>query len=365
MKLAVKLLLIMVLPFTILAVKLISRAPNSVEEIYVRRIYPVIASLLNTVNGLLPFSLAEIIVLLFFAAIVGSIINLLVQLIRRPWYRRKLIVNYVLNLFLAISLIYAGFIFLWGLNYHRLPFSTITQLETGDASLEELIALNETLILRANEQRLLVQEDENGVMHLPAGIKDVFRRADKGYEQAGVYFPALAGSYSQPKGILLSPLMAWTGIWGVYFPFTGEANVNTAIPHSMLPNITAHEMAHQRGFAREDEANFIAYLTASMHPDSDFQYSGTLLALMHSMSALARQDRDKYYELRDKYSDGVRRDLHHVNEFSRKHDSIISEISDRINNAYLKANAQRDGVKSYGRMVDLLIAYHRSIPLED
>jgi len=64
--------------------------------------------------------------------------------------------------------------------------------------------------------------------------------------------------------------MSYLGIGGVYFPFTGEANVNISMPHTSIPFTACHEMAHQIGFAREDEANFIAYIACKNHPSPDF-----------------------------------------------------------------------------------------------
>jgi hypothetical protein len=96
-----------------------------------------------------------------------------------------------------------------------------------------------------------------------------------------------------------------------------------------------------------------------MHPDVDFQYSGTLLALIHVMNALYHYDQDKYNQLRKKYSEGIQRDLTAMREFWKKYEGPIEDISSAINDAYLKANIQKDGIYSYGRMVDLLIAEHR------
>ena len=40
--------------------------------------------------------------------------------------------------------------------------------------------------------------------------------------------------------------------------------------------------------------------------------------------------------------------------------SFTSEVSEKVNNTYLKSNMQEDGTKSYGRMVDLLIGLWRA-----
>jgi hypothetical protein len=119
-------------------------------------------------------------------------------------------------------------------------------------------------------------------------------------------------------------------------------------------------MAHQRGFAREDEANFIGYLVCKAHKDVDFQYSGYLLATIYSMNALYKYDIDSYNELTAKYNEGVRRDLQNNSEFWKQFEGPIEEMQEKINDSYLKSNKQADGIYSYGRMVDLLLAEYRS-----
>jgi hypothetical protein len=197
-------------------------------------------------------------------------------------------------------------------------------------------------------------------MRISGGKAHILDGGNAGYEQAGAIYPELGGRYGKPKGLLLSAPMSYLGLAGVYFPFTGEANVNMAVPDAMLPSTMSHEMAHQRGFAREDEANYIAYLTCSLNPDPDFQYSGNLLAVVISMNMLNRYDTERYTQLQEKYSKGVREDLKYYSVFLKKHESVVGQISNDVNDLYLKSNQQVDGVYSYNRMVDLLIAESRS-----
>ena len=120
-------------------------------------------------------------------------------------------------------------------------------------------------------------------------------------------------------------------------------------------------MAHQRGFAREDEANFIAYLVCKSSDYSEFQYSGYLLAAIYSMNALYEYDPDSYKELSAKYSDGVRRDLRYDADFWKQFAGPAEKLQEKVNDTYLKSNKQSDGIHSYGRMVDLLLAEYKQI----
>jgi hypothetical protein len=263
------------------------------------------------------------------------------------------------RLALMLAVVYLAFNLMWGLNYSRMTFAEISGLSVEPVSADELAELALHLTHWANELREQAAEDDRGVMTLPDGIRDMFYRAHLGYERAAEIYPELDGRYGRPKGVMLSHYWSYTGIGGVFFPFTAEANVNINMPHFMLPSTTTHEMAHQRGFAREDEANYIAYLTGTLHPDADFQYSGVMLALTYTMNALYRYDTETWNEIRNQYSEGVSRDLRDWQDYLERYEGLVKQVSTSVNNTYLMANRQEGGVLSYGRMVDLMLAEFR------
>jgi hypothetical protein len=161
------------------------------------------------------------------------------------------------------------------------------------------------------------------------------------------------------KPVLLSPVMSYLGIGGIYAPFTGEANVNATLPDWDRPFTVCHELAHQSGFAREDEANFLAYLACRSHPDRDFQYSGTFQAALYVLGALAAADRPAYDAARAALPAPLQRDLAALAAWRQRYKSRLSGVQDRVNDTYLRSQGQREGVRSYGRMVDLLLAERR------
>jgi hypothetical protein len=136
--------------------------------------------------------------------------------------------------------------------------------------------------------------------------------------------------------------------------------VNATLPDWEIPFTSAHELAHQRGFAREDEANYVGYLACRAHPDRDFQYSGTFRAALYALSALAQVDRSSYGLLRGRVTAPQSRDLAALAAWHRRYESRLGEVQERVNDAYLKTQGQADGVRSYGRMVDLLLAERRA-----
>lgn len=309
---------------------------------------------ISIITGILPFSLGEILYVSHLIAIPFVFFLLIYKMFKGGFFK------FSGKIILYISALYILFMFLWGFNYSRISIAQMTNLEVSMYTKQELYDLNLALVEKANNLRTLVEEDEKGVMTISKGYRDVFLRADKGFENAGENIMALSGRYGKPKSIALSKPMLYTRITGMYFPFTAEGNVNIAIPHLLLPATTLHEMAHQRGIAREDEANFVAYLTGKLHPDYDFQYSVTILALFNSMNALSREDSDLAREVASLYSEDLRRDIVSYREFWRRYEGKTSEVAERVNDSYLRSNRQDDGVKSYGRMVDLLLALYKA-----
>jgi hypothetical protein len=353
MKYKFRIILIILAPLTFVLNQIFKNFPMIVEKFYSVTINKVMRQVLSLITGIVPISVAEF--LLIFLVLI--FLYLIVQLIHKS-IKGKFIEG-ILNIAAYLSVVYVMIMFLWGFNYNRLSFDKIADLKIEKSSKQELYELCNSLIVRANDLRSKVKEDERSVMTIEGGYKDVFKRTAEGYKNASDIYSELGGSYGRPKPIMLSKSMTYTGITGIYIPFTAEANVNVNITDFMLPATALHEMAHQRGFAREDEANYISYIACSKHSDADFQYSGTMLALIYSMNALADKDLTAYKELRAKYSEGVARDLKNDAEFWDKYKGKAEKIANKVNNTYLKSNGQEDGVASYGRMVDLLLAEYK------
>ena len=153
--------------------------------------------------------------------------------------------------------------------------------------------------------------------------------------------------------------MSLVGISGIYFPFTGEPHVNAELPACQLPFVACHEIAHRLGFAREDEANFLAWLACRDHPDADFRYAGALAALRHALAVLALVDPAAFAVERERLAEPVLRDLRDLEAFWSRWRGPLAELGSAVNDAYLTAQGELEGVASYGRVVDLLLAERR------
>ncbi len=354
-----KLILIALFPLGMLLYLLTARMPSVIEYVFSRGLNKWFTEALSLFTGLAPFSVAEFGLIILTILALFLLITGVINVIKTKTGKLKLLLDYILNVLAVVSVVYFILTVTWTLNYNRFPYAKIAGLDVRPASIDELARVCEGLINRANSLRSLVLQDSTGVMALSASIPETFSEAKGGYEVAAKANPTFSGTYGRPKPVFFSEKMSYSGIIGIYCPFTCEVNVDVAIPDYSIPSTVCHEMAHQHGFAREDEANYISYVTCSLNPNADFQYSGTMLALISSMNALYGHDRDRFYDLNKKISQDVHRDMKADSLYWQQHKGPVQNTVTSLNDAYLKANRQTDGVYSYGRMVDLLIAQYR------
>lgn len=353
-----KYLLILLAPITWLLFYLGGHNPALVEKVYSRHLYGITQGL-STITGVFPFSVGECLIIAALAAGLVLLILFLKRLMGKQG-RRQTLGTALANLLLVASLLYCAFILLWGLNYDRETFARNAGYTIEPAKDGELMALCQDLVRETNQARLKIKTDARGVMILRVGRAGLGGRLREGYQTISERLPVLGGSYGLPKYVHFSTLLSYADISGVYFPYTGEANLNFDVPDAELPFSAAHEMAHQRGFAREDEANFIAYLVCKQSRDPDIVYSGLLNATVYAMNALEAQAAKDCRRVASGYSKGVLADLVAISRFWKQYRGKVQKAADRVSDLYLKTNAQADGINSYGRVVDLLLAEYRA-----
>ena len=333
--------------------------PGWVEDIYAQKIYKPYSQVWSSLFAGYDFSVIEFFI---YALIIVIIVSLIWSVIKafRNGHGIYTILNWIVSLAAAASIGYFIFNAGWALNYYRAPLVNTMGYTNRLSSEDELYDLSRDLIQQANTVRAGLNENADGVVAFPYSIDEALKKVPEIYESISDKYPMFSGGYSAPKPVYASELMNYTQITGIYMMFTAEANVNVAATTPLILATACHEAAHQRGFAREDEANFISYLVCREGGDDYFKYSGTLLALINAMNKLYAADSDRYFELRATYSEDLNDDLAYHSAFWAQYEGPVAEKADAVNNTYLKSNNQEDGVKSYGRMVDLLLAERRT-----
>ncbi|HIR04318.1 MAG: DUF3810 domain-containing protein [Acutalibacteraceae bacterium] len=355
---AFKYFLLLFLPGAFLLVFFASR-DQGFAEWYATHIYKTVSLGFDWASSLLPFSLAEVLLLLFALWAVIYIVKAVIQLIRAKGKRLRVLWRAVINPVLLGSILLFVFVANAGVNYYRMPFEQAIGLEVTKSSVQELKALCYTLAEDATQLRTQLQEDENGIMRLSQSDSATAQRAKEAYDKMQERYPTLTAGYGPTKQLWLSQYLSYTKITGFFFPFTVEANVNNDVPDYSIPSTMCHELSHVRGYMREEEANFIAYLVCMSSGDQELMYSGTMLAFVHAGNALSGVSRADYTDVFRTLGEGVQRDIKANSEYWAQFEGPVAQAASTMNDTYLKANGQQDGVKSYGKVTDLLLSYYK------
>ena len=332
-----------------------------VSERLVRPVHRALAVL----NDHLPFSVAELLIGLAVIAVLVYIIYTIIKLIRCGG-RLKRLYAAVINLLAAGLAVYAGFCMLWGVYYYGDDFMTRSGLKNDNISVEQLETVTEYFVALVNEYSSQVPRDADG--NYVADRDAILRRSNEVYANVEETLPCLSGPAVRAKGVYFSRVMSYTDFTGFFFPFTAEANVNTDFPPALFASTVAHELAHQRGVAKEQEANFAAVLASLEYGDAEYCYSACMLAYTHLGNALYSADYDAWKSIYLTLNEDVRRDFAANREYWAQFVTPVQKVSNTVYEGFLHSYDQTMGLKSYGACVDLLVNYYyeqASVALEN
>lgn len=310
---------------------------------------------LSRLTAHVPFSVAELIIALLVAAVLARIVIALLRLARGKASGRGAYRLAAQLLSLGVT-VYAGYCLMWGVYYYGDDFLTQSGLTADPITTEELEAVTRYFADLSNEYGAEVTRNEAGLYVCDRAA--VLARSASLYENTVDEFPCLAGADVAAKGMIASRVMSYIDFTGFFFPFTAEANVNTDFPPALFASTVAHELAHQRGVAKEQEANFVAVLASLRSHDADYRYSAALLAYTHLGNALHSADYAAWEEVYHSLDEAVRRDLSLNNAYWRQFDTPVQTVSNTVYEGFLQSYDQTLGMKSYGACVDLLVNYY-------
>lgn len=342
------------LPFQIGLVTWLSFHPDWVEVIYSQGFYPRISAFFRRLYGWVPFSIGDICYFSIILLGLGYLIRKRYWIKGHPW-------TFLRNLTAVFSIVYFSFYLLWGLNYFRQPISQSMGLQES-YSTEELRDLTERLIKNTNRLQLELSPDSTQAVILPYSRAEILEKTIEAYKPLSADHPSLRYHPPSLKPSLFSTALSYMGYGGYLNPFTGEAHVNRRLPLFRYPVVCGHEVGHQLGYSAENETNFIGYLVTLSNPDPYFRYSASAYGLSYCLTEVRRRDKSAYKVLLGQINPGVRANFKELQEFWKSFENPLEPVFKAVFNRYLEVNRQKDGIRSYNRVVSLMVAYHRSNP---
>ena len=347
-----------VILFGIFFVSMISNAIIKRNPVFADGVHKTVGAFVRAFMAMLtswiPFSLAEILLIL------SPILVFLICLGMCKRMKRSLTagIRYFVGFLSVISLVFSILVFGFNAGFYSEGVEKKVDFEREDLSPEQLYETAILMIDAIREDLPYVSYPEGTYSEMTFSYSEMNQKLNEAYDTLSDLYPSFQRMYSNTKPVMLSKPWTYTHISGVYTFFTGEANVNTNYPDFIMVSSAAHEMAHQRGIAKEDEANFTAFLVCSLSDDPYIRYCGYADVLNDLMSKLSSASAELYAKARAYMPQELKAEYTAYSVFFDEYrENVAATVSTTVNNAYITSHNQPQGVKSYGLVVDLVAAY--------
>ncbi len=341
-------------------IKWASWYPGWVERNYSQGVYPVISKVQRFLFGWISFSIGDLFYAFLIIIVLYKVFKFFRLLLRKQLNRRYFVVALQQGIFILLFM-YVFFNLLWGLNYNRRGIAYQLDLNVKKYSLADLDTLTDAMQRRVNYYSEFVTEVQ----------RDSFDKKNRLFSSAVEAYKEAATKYSfmkyEPRSIkpsLYSYLGNYLGFQGYYNPFSGEGQVNTTVPRFLEPYVTTHEIAHQLGYGKENEANFVGFLACRIYNSNAFRYSVYFDMYNYAVGEVFRRDTLLGKSYQQKAHSQVLKDQKEFRDFYRRYRNPIEPIVMWGYGHFLKANNQPAGKRSYNEVVAWLIAYYKKFGLE-
>ena len=340
-------------------IKLFSNSQDWVEKYYSNGFYPWFSRLLRLLFGWLPFSIGDLLYGILAVWIAVKVIKALIALFKGKVTGQRLGSSCIKTILLLL-MIYVIFNIFWGINYNRKNLALQLELKQDTFNLQDLKEINRLLVEKVNGAKQCLV---NSNSPYPDNAT-LFRMVRSAYDEAEKQYPFLHYRPTALKSSMWGWIGNYTGFTGYYNPFSGEAQVNTSVPRFLLPFTSCHEVGHQLGFAKENEASFVGYLAAIASKDTVFHYSVYLDLFLYAnrtlaLNAFLQHDTSSARFYKNELIQPVKNDLDALRIFYEHHRNPVEPLVRKGYSLYLRSNQQPHGLRSYDEVTDFIIAYYK------
>ena len=339
--------------------------PSTISSVYTPFIFRPLSTFLRFISGFFSFSIGEWVYM-------GLIITLIFSILKWIWLNGKRWrdsafwklqwvqwLNQLTGLFIVFELC-------WGLNYQKLNPSQDFDLQVPfNYTEKQMDSLSLSLIQELNNTREKISDFEAKNLQFEQNLGKI--RSE--FKEISKNRPFLRYS---PSSIKVAHFPNWgdyLGYTAFYHPITGEAIVRGDLPVLTQPFTISHEIAHQLGYASEEEANFIAYVIGTESKDPIVNYSTQLQMFTYAQYAhlqfiVKRGDFTLYKEMvernKKRLLPKVMEDRKFIRNFFLKKQDLQIKGSAEMYNQFLLWNKQARGIESYEDVLLWALAYKKN-----
>jgi Protein of unknown function (DUF3810) len=334
------------LPIQVIAFYFLSKNTAFIERFYVLLVFKNLRDFWANITCHFSFSIGLIMVPILFLGLFIYLFKKFKTKNKNRWY----------TLLTTCSLLYFMYMLHWGFLYDRTPLTDLLDLEKSEIKTYELDSLCKELVIETNSNRDKLTDDQL----IETDFDVIFKKSKSAYlayYKTNQLFGLANPNLKKATG---STLMSYLSTGGMYNFLSAEANVNTHNLSFETPFTATHELAHQAGFASEDEANYIAYLTCKNNSDTLFQYSATYGVVFRALNLLYLKDSTAAKSYSEKLNLKVKADRKRERaEWEKYQNPFQKYVSGPFYDLFLKSNGEIDGANSYDKVIDLILAEKR------
>lgn len=327
--------------------------PLWVETYYSRGVFLPIRAFFDIFLGWIPFPILYLLVPFLVVWTWQSIRKIIRQ--NHTWTARLWQITLSFAAFLGGSLF--AFLMLWGFNYGRISIEDQLGIQPEPLTKEEIWEALRAETIVISELRAKIPSASATALNradLPTKLEAILRDQLKTWLKENG-FPAWSNARAHkiyPKGIFLRFSSS-----GLYFPFSGQGQVDGGLHPLQWPYVMTHEMGHAYGFGDEGTCNFLAYVACAEAKDPAIAYMGRLAYWRTLATNYLRYEPEQYRDFRKELPAGIQADLDAINQNLRDYPDIMPRFRYAAYDAYLKAQGIKEGMMNYSRVMMLVKAW--------
>ncbi len=328
-------------------------SPTTTEVMYGHGIFPLVRDLLSILFAWIPWPLIG----LSFSLLLAILLYLAYAVMRDILGKESGLRQSLYSLVYFLIALYAMFYLLWGFNYLRpnaMERMQVVQQPDVTWLLSEITEVQDQLNAIRKEVTIPTYAafDVSGTKaSLTSAIRQVIKSF--GYK-SNTQVPL---RLLKPNGVLLH----WSTS-GMYWPFTGEANIDHGLHPLDWPVTIAHELAHAYGVAYEGDCNLYAFLACQAAQDPFIRYSGLVDYYLYLLKDAQRNTKlmPSITKLKQGIDVLVKEDINRMLRWNAQYKDYAPVIRKKIYDGYLKSQGVKAGIQSYNEVVQLKYAYEHS-----